>query len=101
LGKRHSAPRNGKKKKDEWRRSARSSCPAAGDKIPEKKAERIFNLMEEFAGYGFNNRTPVPMLCWHIITLLENTLPVEFMRHFSLRKQGYREGRKYINERVA
>src|SRR5258708_30760576 len=45
----------GKKKKEEMaaqRTKFMTGC--AANKIPEKKAERIFNFMEEFAGYGFN-----------------------------------------------
>src|ERR1700739_3965142 len=45
----------GKKKKEEMAaQRAKFMAGCANNKIPEKKAERIFNLMEEFAGYGFN-----------------------------------------------
>ncbi len=45
----------GKKKKEEMAaQRAKFMTGCAANKIPEKKAERIFNLMEEFAGYGFN-----------------------------------------------
>jgi DNA polymerase-3 subunit alpha len=45
----------GKKKKEEMAaQRAKFLHGCANNKIPEKKAERIFNLMEEFAGYGFN-----------------------------------------------
>ena len=45
----------GKKKKEEMAaQRAKFMTGCATNKIPEKKAERIFNLMEEFAGYGFN-----------------------------------------------
>src|SRR6202050_4036444 len=45
----------GKKKKEEMAaQRAKFMAGCAGNKIAEKKAEGIFNLMEEFAGYGFN-----------------------------------------------
>jgi len=45
----------GKKKKEEMAaQRAKFMTDVLPTKIPEKKAERIFNLMEEFAGYGFN-----------------------------------------------
>ena len=45
----------GKKKKEEMAaQRAKFMTGCAGNKIAEKKAEGIFNLMEEFAGYGFN-----------------------------------------------
>ena len=45
----------GKKKKEEMaaqREKFLAGCAAR--KVPSRKAERIFDLMEEFAGYGFN-----------------------------------------------
>src|SRR6476661_6303267 len=45
----------GKKNRDEMaaqREKFLTGC--AGRKVPPKKAERIFDLMAEFAGYGFN-----------------------------------------------
>jgi len=45
----------GKKEKGRDGRAARQiPCRLRENKIPEKKAVRIFDLMEEFAGYGFN-----------------------------------------------
>ena len=45
----------GKKKKEEMAaQRAKFMAGCATNKVPEKKAEKIFNLMEEFAGYGFN-----------------------------------------------
>src|SRR6266705_2844666 len=45
----------GKKKKEEMAaQRAKFMTGCAANSILEKKAERIFNLMEEFAGYGFN-----------------------------------------------
>src|ERR1700741_1450903 len=45
----------GKKKKEEMAaQRAKFLAGCEKNKIPEKKAVRIFDLMEEFAGYGFN-----------------------------------------------
>ena len=45
----------GKKKPEEMAQQREKFMKgAAHNKIPEKKAERIFDLMEKFAGYGFN-----------------------------------------------
>jgi len=41
-----------------WRSSATSSSPAREkNKLPRAKAILLFDLMEKFAGYGFNSRT--------------------------------------------
>ena len=45
----------GKKKPEEMAQQREKFAKgSARNKIPEKKAERIFDLMEKFAGYGFN-----------------------------------------------
>src|SRR6201999_122849 len=46
----------GKKKVEEMakQRSKVVKCAAAINKIPEKQANEIFDLLEKFAGYGFN-----------------------------------------------
>ncbi len=45
----------GKKKPEEMaQQREKFNVGAKHNKIPEKKAEKIFNLMEKFAGYGFN-----------------------------------------------
>src|SRR5712672_1422949 len=74
----------GKKKKEEMaaqRAKFMSGC--ANNKIPEKKAERIFDLMAEFAGYGFN----------------KSHYPVEFMAALLTSEAGNTDKIvKYINE---
>ena len=35
-------------------------------KHPKDIAGKLFDLMEQFAGYGFNNRTRRPTRCWRI-----------------------------------
>jgi DNA polymerase III subunit alpha len=54
----------GKKKPRRWPSSASASSRARWSAaIPQKKVEKIFDLMEQFAGYGFNKshsaRTPI------------------------------------------
>jgi len=63
-----------KRRRKKWPRNAPSSWLGAPPQNPREKAERIFNLMEEFAGYGFNNRIPAPTRCLLIRLLLENAL---------------------------
>ncbi|HUK53759.1 MAG TPA: DNA polymerase III subunit alpha [Candidatus Binatia bacterium] len=70
----------GKKKKEEMaaqREKFLTGCRAR--KIPEKKAERIFDLMEEFAGYGFNkSHACAYALLAYQIAWLKAHYPVEF-----------------------
>jgi len=90
-----------RRKKRRWRRQrAKFMSGCRANKIPEKKAERIFNLMEEFAGYGFNkSHSCAYALLAYQTAYLKTHYPVEFMAHFSLRKQGIpRRVVKYINE---
>src|ERR1700693_6045109 len=75
-----------------------SGC--AGNKIPEKKAERIFNLMEEFAGYGFNkSHSCAYALLAYQTAYLKTHYPVEFMAALLTSEAGNTEKVvKYINE---
>jgi DNA polymerase-3 subunit alpha len=70
----------GKKKKEEMaaqREKFLAGCRAR--KVPEKKAERIFDLMEEFAGYGFNkSHACAYALLAYQIAWLKVHYPVEF-----------------------
>src|SRR5258705_3515392 len=71
----------GKKNREEMaaqREKFLTGC--ATNKIPEKKAERIFNLMEEFAGYGFNkSHSCAYALLAYQTAYLKTHYPVEFM----------------------
>src|SRR5437899_5161095 len=71
----------GKKKKEEMAaQRAKFMTGCATNKIPEKKAERIFNLMEEFAGYGFNkSHSCAYALLAYQTAYLKTHYPVEFM----------------------
>jgi DNA polymerase-3 subunit alpha len=91
----------GKKKKEEMsaqRAKFMSGCRA--NKIPEKKAERIFNLMEEFAGYGFNkSHSCAYALLAYQTAYLKTHYPVEFMAALLTSEAGNTEKVvKYINE---
>src|SRR5437899_3965417 len=70
-----------KKKKEEMAvQRANFMAGCAASKIPEKKAERIFNLMEEFAGYGFNkSHSCAYALLAYQTAYLKTHYPVEFM----------------------
>ncbi|HEY2460466.1 MAG TPA: DNA polymerase III subunit alpha [Candidatus Acidoferrum sp.] len=91
----------GKKKKEEMaaqRAKFMSGC--AANKIAEKKAERIFNLMEEFAGYGFNkSHSCAYALLAYQTAYLKTHYPVEFMAALLTSEAGNTEKTvKYINE---
>ncbi len=91
----------GKKKKEEMaaqRQKFLAGC--AKNKIPDKKAERIFDLMEEFAGYGFNkSHSCAYALLAYQTAYLKTHFPVEFMAALLTSETGNAEKQvKYINE---
>src|SRR5260221_10982876 len=71
----------GKKKKEEMaaqRTTFMTGC--AANKLPATKATGIFNLMEEFAGYGFNkSHSCAYALLAYQTAYLKTHYPVEFM----------------------
>ncbi len=91
----------GKKKKEEMAaQRAKFTTGCLVNKIPEKKAERIFNLMEEFAGYGFNkSHSCAYALLAYQTAYLKTHYPVEFMAALLTSETGNAEKAvKYINE---
>src|SRR6201987_5338170 len=91
----------GKKKKEEMAaQRAKFMAGCAANKIPEKKAERIFNLMEEFAGYGFNkSHSCAYALLAYQTAFMKTHYPVEFMAALLTSETGNAEKAvKYINE---
>src|SRR5258708_10134469 len=91
----------GKKKKEDMppqRTKFMAGCVA--NKIPEKKAERIFDLMEVFAGYGFNkSHSCAYALLAYQTAYLKTHYPVEFMAALLTSEAGNTEKVvKYINE---
>src|SRR5271165_6097243 len=69
-------------------------------KFSEKKAEKIFDLMAEFAGYGFNksHSCAYALLAYHT-AYLKTHYPVEFMAALLTSETGNTEKVvKYINE---
>src|SRR6202158_3113606 len=91
----------GKKKKEEMAaQRAKFMAGCASNKIPEKKGDRIFNLMEEFAGYGFNkSHSCAYALLAYQTAYLKTHYPVEFMAQLSTSETGNAEKAvKYINE---
>ncbi len=91
----------GKKKKEEMAaQRAKFMGGCANNKIPEKKAERIFNLMEEFAGYGFNkSHSCAYALLAYQTAFLKTHYPVEFMAALLTSEAGNTDKTvKYINE---
>ena len=91
----------GKKKKEEMAaQRAKFMAGCASNKIPEKKAERIFNLMEEFAGYGFNkSHSCAYALLAYQTAYLKTHYPVEFVAALLTSEAGNSDKTvKYINE---
>src|SRR5580692_1695368 len=91
----------GKKKKEEMAaQRAKFMTGCASNKIAEKKAVRIFDLMEEFAGYGFNkSHSCAYALLAYQTAYLKTHYPVEFMAALLTSEAGNTEKAvKYINE---
>src|SRR5499427_126614 len=91
----------GKKKKEEMAaQRAKFMAGCAKNKINEKKAEKIFNLMEEFAGYGFNkSHSCAYALLAYQTAYLKTHYPVEFMAALLTSEAGNTDKVvKYINE---
>ena len=91
----------GKKKKEEMAaQRAKFMAGCAKNKINEKKAEKIFNLMEEFAGYGFNkSHSCAYALLAYQTAFMKTHYPVEFIAALLTSETGNAEKAvKYINE---
>jgi DNA polymerase III subunit alpha len=91
----------GKKKREEMaaqREKFLSGCAAR--KVPAKKAEKIFDLMAEFAGYGFNkSHSCAYALLAYQTAYLKVHFPVEFMAALLTSETGNTEKVvKYIHE---
>ena len=91
----------GKKKKEEMAAQRAKFLGGCGkNKIPERKAEKIFNLMEEFAGYGFNkSHSCAYALLAYQTAYMKAHYPVEFMAALLTSETGNADKQvKYINE---
>ncbi len=91
----------GKKKKEEMAaQRAKFMDGCAKNKINDKKAEKIFNLMEEFAGYGFNkSHSCAYALLAYQTAYMKAHYPVEFMAALLTSETGNADKQvKYINE---
>ncbi len=91
----------GKKKHEEMaaqREKFITGCLAR--KVPQKKAEKIFDLMAEFAGYGFNkSHSCAYALLAYQTAYLKTHYPVEFMAAMLTSETGNTDKVvKYINE---
>jgi DNA polymerase III subunit alpha len=91
----------GKKKKEEMAaQRAKFMAGCATNKVNDKKAEKIFNLMEEFAGYGFNkSHSAAYALLAYQTAYLKVHYPVEFVSALLTSEAGNQDKTvKYINE---
>jgi DNA polymerase-3 subunit alpha len=91
----------GKKKREEMaaqREQFLAGCRAR--KVPAKKAEKIFDLMAEFAGYGFNkSHSCAYALLAYQTAYLKTHFPVEFVAALLTSETGNTDKVvKYINE---
>jgi DNA polymerase-3 subunit alpha len=91
----------GKKKPEEMaKQKEKFLTGCAARNVPPKKAERIFDLMAEFAGYGFNkSHSCAYALLAYQTAYLKVHYPVEFMAAMMTAETGNTEKVvKYINE---
>src|SRR5690349_774399 len=91
----------GKKKPEEMAKQRERFVEGATQRgFPPKKIEKIFDLMEQFAGYGFNksHSAAYALLAYHT-AFLKTHYPVEFMAALLTSVTGNTdEVVKYINE---
>jgi DNA polymerase-3 subunit alpha len=91
----------GKKNADEMAAQRERFMQGAAEKsIPARKAEKIFDLMEQFAGYGFNkSHSAAYALLAYQTAYLKTHYPVEFMAALLTSVTGSTDDVvKYINE---
>jgi DNA polymerase-3 subunit alpha len=91
----------GKKNADEMANQRQRFVKGALDRgFPEKKIEKIFDLMEQFAGYGFNkSHSAAYALLAYQTAYLKTHYPVEFMAALLTSVSGSTDDVvKYINE---
>ena len=91
----------GKKKHEEMVAMREKFLAGAGKrKVPEKKAEKLFDLMAQFAGYGFNKaHSAAYALIAYRTAYLKTHYPVAFMAALLNAEIGDRDGLvKYLNE---
>ncbi|MGB6358817.1 MAG: DNA polymerase III subunit alpha [Candidatus Acidiferrales bacterium] len=91
----------GKKKREEMAaQREKFLAGSAARKVPAKKAEKIFDLMAEFAGYGFNkSHSCAYALLAYQTAYLKVHFPVEFMAALLTSETGNTEKVvKYIHE---
>jgi hypothetical protein len=84
-----------------WKSSASASSPERPPSgHPQKKVEKIFDLMEQFAGYGLISPTPRPTPIWPSSRVPESALSGRFhgrAAHFGNRQ--HRESRE-VHQRM-
>ena len=71
----------GKKKPEEMEKQREIFIKGAEktNKIPKKKADEIFKILEKFAGYGFNKSHSAYAILSYRTAYLKANYPVEFM----------------------
>src|ERR1043166_9631268 len=91
----------GKKKLEEMTKQRERFIKGALERgFPQKKIEKIFDLMEQFAGYGFNkSHSAAYAYLAYVTAYLKTHYPLEFMSALLTSETGNTaKGVKYINE---
>ena len=91
----------GKKKAEEMAKQRERFLEGAKAKgLPQKKVEKIFDLMEQFAGYGFNkSHSAAYAYLAYVTAYLKAHYPLEFMSALLTSEMGNTDKVvKYINE---
>ncbi len=91
----------GKKKAEEMAAQRERFLKGAKEKgLPQKKVEKIFDLMEQFAGYGFNkSHSAAYAYLAYVTAYLKAHYPLEFMSALLTSETGNTDKVvKYINE---
>ena len=91
----------GKKKPRRWRKQRKRFVRALSRRgFPEKKIAKIFDLMEQFAGYGFNkSHSAAYAYLAYVTAYLKAHYAVEFMSALLTSESGNMDKIvKYINE---
>ena len=98
---RPSAPRHGQEESRGDGQAARALHRGALERgFPQKKVDKIFDLMEQFAGYGFNkSHSAAYAYLAYVTAYLKAHYPVEFMAALLTSESGNTAKIvKYINE---
>ena len=92
----------GKKKAEEMAKQRDRFVKGALERnFPQKKIEKIFDLMEQFAGYGFNkSHSAAYAYLAYITAYLKAHYPIEFMSALLTSETGQHDQSREVHERM-